>query len=87
MTQAHLVTYNGMPRYAHTLVECLEAEGVEVSWLPPPEDRGGVAEVLGSLVAEIAVTGPETSVRAGVDRFRSDFPGKGRVDVDEQAAA
>ncbi len=87
MTQGHLIRYNGMPRYAHSLVECLEAEGVQVSWLPPPEVRGGVAEVLGALAAEIVVTGPESSVYAGVDRFRSHFPGKGRVDVDEQAAA
>jgi hypothetical protein len=87
MTEAHVVTYNGMPRYAHTLVECLQAEGVEVSWTPPEETRGGVAEVIGSFVTAIATDGPETAVHAGVDRFRSDFPGKGRVQVDRYDAA
>ena len=87
MTEAHLVTYNGMPRYAHTLVECLEAEGVQVSWEPPAEERGGVAEVIGSVVSSIATHGPETAVHAGVDRFRSAFPGKGRVAVDRYDAA
>ena len=87
LPEEHLVTYNGMPRYAHTLVECLEAEGVQVSWTPPAEDRGGVAEVLGSVVAAIAVNGPETAVNAGVDRFRAGFPGKGRVQVELHDAA
>jgi hypothetical protein len=87
MPEDHLLTYNGMPRYAHTLVECLEAEGLRVSWTPPVEDRGGVAEVLGSVVTAITVNGPETAVNAGVDRFRSSFPGKGRVQVEQADAA
>ena len=76
MTEAHLVTYKGMPRYAHTLVECLQAEGVEVSWTPPEEPRGGVAEVIGSVVSAIAVDGltsrPRVShpSRFGQDRSR-----------------
>jgi hypothetical protein len=84
MTEAHLVTFNGSPRHAHSLVECLEREGVRVAWTPPAETRGAAGEVIGSVVISIATKGPAASVTAAVRRFQTDYPGQGHVQVDWQ---
>jgi hypothetical protein len=84
MTEVHLVTFNGTPRHAHSLVECLEREGLDVAWTPPAETRGDAGEVIGSVVISIATHGPEASVRAAVRRFQTDYPGHGHVQVDWQ---
>jgi hypothetical protein len=82
MTEAHLVSYNGSPAFAHLLVEYLEAEGVLVSWAPPAETRGGLGEVIASVVISITANAPVTAVLAGVRRFQAENPGKGDIQVD-----
>jgi hypothetical protein len=81
MPEAHLVTYDGSPGNAHSLVDCLEAAGVRVAWTLPSQTRGA-GEVIRSVVINMSTRATIGRVWAGVHRFQNDFPGKGHVQVD-----
>ena len=83
------VTYRGSAQLAFALAECLEGEGAEVIWTPPPEqssNSGGLHEIIIDMAVcasdEVSKAASLAVARAGRDNFRARFPDGGTVEIE-----
>lgn len=67
-------TYVGPPAYAGALAQELEDRGVSADYEPPFETKD-LATAMSAVAVVFSVTGPLGDVFAGVQAFRSRFPG------------
>ena len=78
------VTYEGSPELVGQFVRYLEAEGAEVEWEPPYEQRGA-SEVVQAAVVTMTVYGTRAMIEAARSRFRERWP-KAEIDWREDDA-
>ena len=85
MVGTRWITYEGSGPLVRVLVELLEEEGVAVRVrreAPPVSEYGDTRGMSDSVVATLVPTGAPEAIKAGVQRFRQRFPGRGVIKVE-----
>jgi hypothetical protein len=85
MVGTRWITYEGSGPLVRVLVELLEEEGVAVRVrreAPPVSEYGDARGMSESVVATLVPTGAPEAIKAGVQRFRQRFPGRGVIKID-----
>lgn len=77
---AFLVRYEGTTDGAYEIVDLMRERGLKVEWVPPPQERAGVVEII---LITIVARGSYDLLKAAVLEARQRLTSRGSVAIDE----